>query len=126
MWDVKRKKLIQRYQGHKQSRFVVRSCFGGANQAFIASGSEGNNTTATLYNPNNHYNHNTTLMTTMHIIFTTYHLLSSFAFFTRFFRFTNLYLAPKSGYSIGSSTWSCRYCQCSNLESSQSQHVCIM
>ncbi|KAL3633805.1 hypothetical protein CASFOL_022567 [Castilleja foliolosa] len=29
-----------KYKGHKRSRFVVRSCFGGLEQAFIASGSE--------------------------------------------------------------------------------------
>ncbi|KAL2474363.1 transducin family protein/WD-40 repeat family protein [Abeliophyllum distichum] len=32
--------LIAKYKGHKRSRFVVRSCFGGIEQAFIASGSE--------------------------------------------------------------------------------------
>ncbi|KAI3465567.1 hypothetical protein Pfo_022230 [Paulownia fortunei] len=33
-------KLVAKYKGHKRSRFVVRSCFGGLEQAFIASGSE--------------------------------------------------------------------------------------
>lgn len=33
-------KLIAKYKGHKRSRFVIRSCFGGYDQAFIASGSE--------------------------------------------------------------------------------------
>lgn len=33
-------KLIAKYKGHKRSRFLVRSCFGGLQQAFIASGSE--------------------------------------------------------------------------------------
>lgn len=32
--------LVMRYKGHKRSRFVIRSCFGGYEQAFIASGSE--------------------------------------------------------------------------------------
>lgn len=32
--------LLMRYKGHKRSRFVIRSCFGGYEQAFIASGSE--------------------------------------------------------------------------------------
>ncbi|PIN20387.1 WD40 repeat-containing protein [Handroanthus impetiginosus] len=33
-------KLVAKYKGHKRERFVVRSCFGGLEQAFIASGSE--------------------------------------------------------------------------------------
>ncbi|KAJ0837743.1 putative transcription factor WD40-like family [Helianthus annuus] len=32
--------LISKYRGHKRSRFIVRACFGGVQQAFIASGSE--------------------------------------------------------------------------------------
>ncbi|KAK1281465.1 Protein SPA1-RELATED 3 [Acorus calamus] len=33
-------KLICIYKGHKRRRFVIRSCFGGYEQSFIASGSE--------------------------------------------------------------------------------------
>ncbi|KAL7128648.1 hypothetical protein ABFS83_13G008300 [Erythranthe nasuta] len=33
-------RLVAKYKGHKRTRFVVRSCFGGLEQAFIASGSE--------------------------------------------------------------------------------------
>ncbi|PKA64055.1 Protein Mut11 [Apostasia shenzhenica] len=33
-------KLVARYEGHKRSRFVIRSCFGGFKQSYIASGSE--------------------------------------------------------------------------------------
>ncbi|XP_077244579.1 WD repeat-containing protein 26 homolog [Tasmannia lanceolata] len=33
-------KLVANYKGHKRTRFVIRSCFGGFEQAFIASGSE--------------------------------------------------------------------------------------
>ncbi|XP_010906218.1 WD repeat-containing protein 26 homolog [Elaeis guineensis] len=32
--------LITKYKGHKRSRLVIRSCFGGFEQAFVASGSE--------------------------------------------------------------------------------------
>lgn len=41
LWNIEGKaRLIKRYKGHKRSRFVVRSCFGGLEQGFIASGSE--------------------------------------------------------------------------------------
>ncbi|CAN0897444.1 WD repeat-containing protein 26 homolog [Linum grandiflorum] len=33
-------KLVAKYRGHKRTRFIIRSCFGGSDQAFIASGSE--------------------------------------------------------------------------------------
>ncbi|GFP92630.1 WD repeat-containing protein 26 [Phtheirospermum japonicum] len=33
-------KMVAKYKGHRRSRFVVRSSFGGLEQAFIASGSE--------------------------------------------------------------------------------------
>uniref|UniRef100_A0A7C9A1X5 CTLH domain-containing protein n=1 Tax=Opuntia streptacantha TaxID=393608 RepID=A0A7C9A1X5_OPUST len=33
-------KLLAKYKGHKRSRFLIRSCFGGLDQSFIASGSE--------------------------------------------------------------------------------------
>ncbi|OWM73263.1 hypothetical protein CDL15_Pgr001377 [Punica granatum] len=41
LWDIQGEvKLVAKYKGHKRSRFVIRSCFGGLEQAFIASGSE--------------------------------------------------------------------------------------
>ncbi|XP_054797095.1 WD repeat-containing protein 26 homolog [Prosopis cineraria] len=33
-------KLVGKYKGHRRTRFLIRSCFGGRKQAFIASGSE--------------------------------------------------------------------------------------
>ncbi|KAI3684946.1 hypothetical protein L6452_34175 [Arctium lappa] len=33
-------RLVAKYRGHKVSRFVVQACFGGLDQAFVASGSE--------------------------------------------------------------------------------------
>lgn len=41
LWDIKGDpRLVNKYKGHKRSRFLIRSCFGGIEQAFIASGSE--------------------------------------------------------------------------------------
>ncbi|KAL4200719.1 hypothetical protein AMTRI_Chr02g254950 [Amborella trichopoda] len=41
LWSINGEpKLVGRYRGHKRSRLVIRSCFGGLEQAFIASGSE--------------------------------------------------------------------------------------
>lgn len=41
LWSIEGDiKLVAKYKGHKRSRFVIRSCFGGFQQAFIASGSE--------------------------------------------------------------------------------------
>ncbi|XP_022863993.1 WD repeat-containing protein 26 homolog [Olea europaea var. sylvestris] len=41
LWNIDgRVELVAKYKGHKRSRLVVRSCFGGLDQAFIASGSE--------------------------------------------------------------------------------------
>ncbi|KAK1425448.1 hypothetical protein QVD17_20800 [Tagetes erecta] len=41
LWNIQGQiGLISKYRGHKRSRFIVRACFGGFQQAFIASGSE--------------------------------------------------------------------------------------
>ncbi|OEL38620.1 WD repeat-containing protein 26 [Dichanthelium oligosanthes] len=41
LWNIRNSPIrVNRYSGHKRSRFVIRSCFGGSEQAFIASGSE--------------------------------------------------------------------------------------
>lgn len=41
LWSIEgAPKVISKYKGHKRSRFVIRSCFGGFEEAFIASGSE--------------------------------------------------------------------------------------
>jgi hypothetical protein len=42
LWDLDAKKLVNKYQGQKQVDNVIRSTFGGFNQAFVLSGSEGN------------------------------------------------------------------------------------
>ncbi|EOA20242.1 hypothetical protein CARUB_v10000543mg [Capsella rubella] len=41
LWNIEGDpKIVSRYKGHRRSRFIIRSCFGGYKQAFIASGSE--------------------------------------------------------------------------------------
>ncbi|KAL3531171.1 hypothetical protein ACH5RR_010493 [Cinchona calisaya] len=41
MWDIAGKLLKpSKYKGHRQHKYVIRSCFGGLNGTFIASGSE--------------------------------------------------------------------------------------
>ncbi|GAV60005.1 WD40 domain-containing protein [Cephalotus follicularis] len=41
LWNIEGEvKLVTKYKGHKRTRFVIRSCFGGLEQAFVASGSE--------------------------------------------------------------------------------------
>ena len=40
VWDIVKKRLQQKFQGHAQTKYVVRSCFGGSDQNFIISGSE--------------------------------------------------------------------------------------
>uniref|UniRef100_A0ACD5XN25 Uncharacterized protein n=2 Tax=Avena sativa TaxID=4498 RepID=A0ACD5XN25_AVESA len=41
LWSIRNDpSRVRQYTGHKRSRFVIRSCFGGSEQAFIASGSE--------------------------------------------------------------------------------------
>ncbi|XP_061357672.1 WD repeat-containing protein 26 homolog [Gastrolobium bilobum] len=41
LWNIEsHPKLVGKYKSHRRSRFIIRSCFGGLKQAFIASGSE--------------------------------------------------------------------------------------
>ena len=41
MWDLNTQTLVNKYRGQKQKDNVIRSTFGGHNQAFVVSGSEG-------------------------------------------------------------------------------------
>ncbi len=40
LWDIKDRCLVQRYQGTVQAQFVSHATFGGADENFIAGGSE--------------------------------------------------------------------------------------
>jgi WD repeat-containing protein 26 len=41
LWNIEGKpKIVSTFKGHRRTRFIIRSCFGGFEQTFIASGSE--------------------------------------------------------------------------------------
>jgi hypothetical protein len=40
LWDLSNRKIVQKYSGHKQGRFIIRSNFGGEHEQFVISGSE--------------------------------------------------------------------------------------
>lgn len=41
LWDLHDRCLVRKFQGVTQGHFTIHSCFGGNNQDFVASGSEG-------------------------------------------------------------------------------------
>lgn len=41
LWDLDDRILIRKFQGVIHGMYVIYSCFGGVNQSFVASGSEG-------------------------------------------------------------------------------------
>lgn len=41
LWDIERFQLVRKFVGQTQEKFMIRSCFGGPEQNFILSGSEG-------------------------------------------------------------------------------------
>ncbi|CAK5265107.1 unnamed protein product [Mycena citricolor] len=43
LWDIRSGKMVRKYAGHKQSRDIIHSCFGGSESNFVVSGSEDGN-----------------------------------------------------------------------------------
>lgn len=41
IWSLTEQCLLKKLFGHKQSQHVIKSCFGGLNESFVLSGSEG-------------------------------------------------------------------------------------
>ncbi|KAF5389854.1 hypothetical protein D9757_003616 [Collybiopsis confluens] len=43
LWDLKRVRLARKFTGQRQGRHIIRSCLGGVDDSFVASGSEDGN-----------------------------------------------------------------------------------
>lgn len=41
LWDIRDKTLLMKFRGMSQGYFTINSCFGGVDEKFVASGSEG-------------------------------------------------------------------------------------
>ncbi|KAF2727694.1 WD40 repeat-like protein [Polyplosphaeria fusca] len=49
LFELDTGEFIRKYEGHVQTQFIIRSSFGGANENFVVSGSEGTNPFYILY-----------------------------------------------------------------------------
>ena len=41
LWDLEKRRVVQKFYGLKQERYIVRSALGGVDDAYVVSGSEG-------------------------------------------------------------------------------------
>ena len=41
LWDLQARSLVRKFRGLTQGHYAIHSCFGGDNEDYIASGSEG-------------------------------------------------------------------------------------
>lgn len=57
LWDLHDRVLVRKYQGVTQGFYTIHSCFGGHNEDFIASGSEGRMSTLMCLKNVNEVNH---------------------------------------------------------------------
>jgi WD repeat-containing protein 26 len=48
LWDIEKFQLVRKFVGQTQEKFMIRSCFGGPDQNFVLSGSEGGSPLETL------------------------------------------------------------------------------
>jgi hypothetical protein len=49
LMEIDTGETVQNFEGHQQSQFIIRSNFGGANENFVVSGSDGMITLPTFY-----------------------------------------------------------------------------
>jgi WD40 repeat protein len=49
LMEIDTGEIVQNFEGHQQSQFIIRSNFGGANENFVVSGSDGMIAPAPLY-----------------------------------------------------------------------------
>ena len=99
LWDLHAQRHVRTFAGQRQPRHVIRSCFGGVDEAFIVSGSEGTHSYRA-------------------------HPMSANGTLTVWFRWPCICLAPRTGstscYARGTRTGQC---QRGTVESGRAFHV---
>ena len=51
LFNIMNRAAVQKYEGHRGGEYLIRSDFGGANESFVISGSEGEFASHALGNP---------------------------------------------------------------------------